>query len=45
MSLDKEAATIAMEYLAEDPASPSPEGDPATPPTLKTAQDLLDWVH
>jgi len=45
MSLDKEAATIAMEYLAEDPASASPEGDPATLPALKTAQDLLDWVQ
>jgi hypothetical protein len=44
MSLDKEAATIAMEYLAEDPASPSPECDLALPSTPKTAQDLLDWV-
>ena len=44
MSLDKEAATIAMEYLAEDPASPSPECDSALPSTPKTAQDLLDWV-
>ena len=44
MSLDKEAATIAMEYLAEDPASASPEADPATLPIPKTAQDLLDWV-
>jgi hypothetical protein len=45
MSLDKEAATIAMEYLAEDPASPSPECDPALPSTPKTAQDLFDWVR
>jgi integrase len=44
MSLDKEAATIAMEYLAEDPATTSPQADAATPPILKTAQDLLDWV-
>jgi integrase len=44
MSLDKEAATIAMEYLAEDPATSSPQADPATPPIPKTAQDLLDWV-
>jgi integrase len=45
MSLDKEAATIAMEYLAEDPASPSLEGAPAAPPTLNNAQDLLDHVR
>jgi integrase len=44
MSLDKEAATIAMEYLAEDPPSPSPEAEPATLRTLKTAADLLAWV-
>ena len=45
MSLDKEPADVAMEDLAEDPASPSLEGDPATLPTLKTAQDLLEWVR
>ena len=44
MSLDKEPADVAMEFLAEDPAPPPQEGTPATPPTLKTAQDLLDWV-
>ena len=43
MSLDKETASIAMEFLAEDAPSPSQEGDLA-PPVLKTAQDLLDWV-
>jgi len=44
MSSDKEPADIAMEFLAEDPASTSPQVDPPPLPTLKTGQDLLDWV-
>jgi integrase len=44
MSSDKEPADIAMEFLAEDPASPWQEASPALPTAFKTAQDLLDWV-
>src|SRR5690349_16703457 len=44
MSSDKEPADIAMEFLAEEPATSSPLADLAPLPILKTAQDLLDWV-
>jgi integrase len=44
MSLDKESADVAMEFLAEDPALPSLEGDQVAPPTLNNAQDLLAWI-
>lgn len=44
MSIDKEPADVAMEFLVDEPASSSPQTDPAPLPTLKTAQDLLDWV-
>ena len=44
MSLDKEPADVAMEFLAEELPSSLPQGDPTPPPILKTAQDLLDWV-
>ena len=44
MSVDKEPADVAMEFLAEEPASSSVQADPAPQPILKTAEDLLVWV-
>lgn len=43
MSIEKEPADVAMEFLAEE-AAPSEDAPPIMPGAFKTAQDLLDWV-